>query len=688
MSLERLAGFHITIVAIGVVLFMSLSAGASANESSGAFVTTSGTQFVLGGKPYYVTGTNNHYIHFAPFTEVDRVLEHAAAMGLNVVRMWGFLDIGSPGTGGEKRTAWHPYGFHAYDLNTRGVYFQYWDDETGAPAYNDGPDGLERLDYAIAKARELGLKVIVTLSNNWLHMGGIPQYNEWFSTEGQLPFFTDPRIRQAYKDWVEHVVTRVNTYTGIPYRDDPTIFAWELINEPHIGGGTSPQVLTRWVAEMSAFIKQLDPNHMVALGDEGFFNWKDGEDRHYDGSASLDFDAILSLPTIDFGTYHLYPDWWEKDPEWGVRWIRDHIEAGSKAGKPVVLGEFGWQDEATKAATYTDWIETIYEMKGGGWQFWRLVAPTDAGIRPNDTERFDIYYPSEIASVLADLAARFRELETEPPAAQTDRRPGEFRQISPGANAAGISDTPSFQWEAAEGAVQYAVLVASDPDFVEELSVYVTNGTALTLPDSLARGRTYYWQVIASNEHGQTSAANAGSSFTVKEPRSAMLIDDFSGYRDDQALQSVYRTHPDGNEMVVYLDHRVIDGREFRMRFEYKLDGPDWGGVERALPWENWSGATGIQFWWKPDGSRHSMTIQFGQATGDYWEAYVPIQGKTEPELVQLPFDAFVRPAWNTGGIDQIELSLITSFAIYIGRTEGAGTSGAIHFGAIELMTE
>jgi len=32
------------------------------------------------------------------------------------------------------------------------------------------------------------------------------------------------------------------------------------------------ETITNWVSEISAFIKSIDTNHLVGLGDEGFFN--------------------------------------------------------------------------------------------------------------------------------------------------------------------------------------------------------------------------------------------------------------------------------------------------------------------------------------------------------------------------------------------------------------------------------
>ena len=45
-------------------------------------------------------------------------------------------------------------------------------------------------------------------------------------------FFNDTAARELYKEYVAAIVGRTNTRTGALYRDDPTILAWDLINEP------------------------------------------------------------------------------------------------------------------------------------------------------------------------------------------------------------------------------------------------------------------------------------------------------------------------------------------------------------------------------------------------------------------------------------------------------------------------
>ena len=43
-------------------------------------------------------------------------------------------------------------------------------------------------------------------------------------------FFTSSLCRVWFKNFITHVLSRVNTLTGVPYKDDPAIFAWQLIN--------------------------------------------------------------------------------------------------------------------------------------------------------------------------------------------------------------------------------------------------------------------------------------------------------------------------------------------------------------------------------------------------------------------------------------------------------------------------
>ena len=120
------------------------------------------------------------------------------------MRVWGSLDIGNQDSSNSIRG------------KADGVYFQYWGGS--APAYNDGADGLQHLDYADPEGRKLGLKLVIptwsitgTTSAGWISMCAGAAANTMINS------YTDPVIRQWYKNWIAHLLNRTNIYTGVKY---------------------------------------------------------------------------------------------------------------------------------------------------------------------------------------------------------------------------------------------------------------------------------------------------------------------------------------------------------------------------------------------------------------------------------------------------------------------------------------
>ena len=71
-----------------------------------------------------------------------------------------------------------------------GVYFQYWDPEQRKPVYND--TNLEMLDYVFYKAKQVGVRIVLTLTNNWSDFGGMDQYVKCYirnSTKNMYIYF-------------------------------------------------------------------------------------------------------------------------------------------------------------------------------------------------------------------------------------------------------------------------------------------------------------------------------------------------------------------------------------------------------------------------------------------------------------------------------------------------------------------
>jgi mannan endo-1,4-beta-mannosidase len=167
---------------------------------------------------------------------VDLVFDHMDESGLRILRVWGFNDVNTVPSSGT-------------------VYYQLLKD--GTATINTGADGLQRLDYVVASAEARNVKLIINFVNNWSDYGGMAAYVTAFGGS-QTSWYTNTAAQTAYQAYIKAVVSR--------YINSSAVFAWELANEPRCNG-CDTSVLYNWIKTTSAYIKSLDSEHMVAIGD-------------------------------------------------------------------------------------------------------------------------------------------------------------------------------------------------------------------------------------------------------------------------------------------------------------------------------------------------------------------------------------------------------------------------------------
>ncbi|KAJ3712340.1 glycoside hydrolase [Lentinula guzmanii] len=317
------------------------------------FVKTSGIHFTLNSEPFTVVGANAYWVGLMNYgvADMNTAFHDVAATGASVVRTWGFNEVTTPD----------------------GVaYYQSWSGST--PTVNLGANGLENFDNVVAAAKANGIRLIVTLTNNWSDYGGMDVYVNQLLGQGQPHdyFYTNATVTAAYKNYVKTFITR--------YINEPGILAWELANEPRCLGSTSASsgactiaTISDWAEEMSAYIKSIDSNHLVAIGDEGFINDPGNPIFVYQGyspSLGIDFAANLNISTLDFGTFHLYPDsWGESANPFGTQWIEDHATAMLASNKPIVMEEFGITND--QVDVYSSWYSAIESTNVAGDLIWQ-----------------------------------------------------------------------------------------------------------------------------------------------------------------------------------------------------------------------------------------------------------------------------------------------------------------------------
>ncbi|EAW13727.1 putative endo-1,4-beta-mannosidase [Aspergillus clavatus NRRL 1] len=333
---------------------------------SGSFAKTDGLKFNIDGKTKYFAGTNAYWLPFLTNNaDVDAVFDHLQQTGLKILRTWGFNDVNTiPGSGT--------------------VYFQLHDKATGTSTINTGANGLQRLDYVISAAEKHGIKLIIPFVNNWDDYGGMNAYINAYGGS-KTEWYTNEKIQSVYQAYIKAIVSR--------YRDSPAIFAWELGNEPRCKG-CSTDVIYNWVAKTSAYIKSLDPNHMVTTGEEGMGLTVDSDGSYpYSKDEGSDFARNLAAPDIDFGVYHLYvADWGVSDNAWGNRWIKSHAKVCEAAGKPCLFEEYGIKDD--HCGDSLKWQKTSLTTTANSADlFWQYGQQLSTGASPND--HYTIYYGTD-----------------------------------------------------------------------------------------------------------------------------------------------------------------------------------------------------------------------------------------------------------------------------------------------------
>ena len=262
--------------------------------------------------------------------------------------------------------------------------------------------GIPRLDYAVAAAETYGLRLVLVLNNNYDDLGGINTYTNAFGGTHNS-WFSDARSQAAYQAWIKFVIRR--------YKSSCAIFSYELMNEPRCSGCGTSDVIYNWAKTTSEYVKSLDAKHMVTLGDEGWLAPTDqlvpGNDGSYaySGYEGVDFTRNLAIPTLDYGTFHIYPTQWGYDENWPNTWIKQHNAIGKAAGKPVVLEEYGLPTPPDQRLPFVrQWQQTVLRDTSLAYDsFWQYGEVFPSGDRPLDD--YAVYHGTDEYAILADQHA-------------------------------------------------------------------------------------------------------------------------------------------------------------------------------------------------------------------------------------------------------------------------------------------
>lgn len=388
------------------------------------------------------------------------------------------------------------------------------------------------VDEALAAAREQCVRLIIPLVDQHPYWGGLANYARFSIPKAELShlnwsekqdhwndsFWSDMDVREDFWITIKEILNRVNTVTGVKYRDDPTILAWETGNELN-----ASEEWNEWTTDIAQRIKNEDPNHLIIDGRYGIVQ------------------AGLDDPNIDIVSDHYYKKN-ESNANWPLDICEDYgilhgsdgdecVEYGNEGGedrKVFFIGEFGYANPEGMS----DMMDYIIENEGiAGAMIWQLKGHYreggfywgDAGeiyngegdvwpVRSYHWPGFDTgddYHEATIVWMMREKAFEIRGME--PPPIEPPDPP----------TILDWDHNPSFVWRGSAGASNYTLErsdCADDCEWIVAASGFHDSEFANTaeVTDEDVDSGTYYYRMIARNSGGDSSPSNVVGPITPR----------------------------------------------------------------------------------------------------------------------------------------------------------------------------
>ncbi len=275
---------------------------------------------------------------------------------MRIGEVFGFNYDGSWGSSGLDLWEHHDHGRMAVEIARGKEYFPGWNTARwwlSLDAYQRDPQRfLANLDAGLDLFSGHGIGVIPLLFNRWLDpvcdFGGvpldhlIPQHSAWNRTDD---LFADVDARDRRRSPVEEVHHRYLTDVVGRHREDGRILAWDLCNEPLMGGyvddDTSPvrAAELHWLSWLRDVCRALGAAQPLTIG-------------NYTNLTAV----RLTEPLSDLISIHPYY-MWNLDPTLhptaSKQAFEQHLDASAEiaaaAGKDLLASETVWgaRDDAT-----------------------------------------------------------------------------------------------------------------------------------------------------------------------------------------------------------------------------------------------------------------------------------------------------------------------------------------------------